>query len=89
MALEKFRYTSKDGVEIVLPKFSSAKSGLLRKLRKESEVEVIYSLLESLADEKNLALTDDLPIPELGEMYKAWQEDAGVTAGESSASSTS
>lgn len=89
MALENFHYTAEDGTKLVLPKFSSVKSGIIRKLRKEGELEVLYGVLEAMADEATLAQTDELSAPELVKMFRAWQEDAGVTAGESSASSTS
>lgn len=89
MTMEKFHYTTQAGVDITLPKFGNVKSGAVRKLRSSGEMEVIFGILEDMADARALAKIDEMPLPELGEMFKAWQEDTGVTVGESGASSTS
>lgn len=60
--------------------------GTIRKLRKESEVEQFFGLLESVAAEKDLALIDTLGQKQVAELMEAWQKDAGVSLGESKAS---
>lgn len=84
--LEKFRWTSPAGVEIVLPHMKSIKSGIIRRHRKEEGVDFIFSVLEELADADTLAKVDELDTGELNTLVEKWQ--AEVTPGESAGSST-
>lgn len=85
MATEKFHY--KVGTKtIVLPRYKHIPMGILRKLRKEDVDEQLFGLLETVADEKTLALLDELDQERFQEFYQAWQADSEVTQGESSAS---
>ncbi len=89
MATEKFHYKAESGASIALPRFGQVPSGLIRKVRKESPVEQMFSILEGVCDAKTLDAIDLLDSAELNVMVGAWQEDAKVSPGESSASSTS
>ena len=87
--LDKFRYTTQAGKVIVLPPMQSVKSGVLRKNRNKPEIEFMFLILESIVDDENLELLDELGMDETGDLYEKWQEFNGVTVGESSGSSTS
>ena len=80
MATEKFHYPTAGG-EIVVPHISKIKTGLLRKYRKQDEMDMAFSILEELVDEGTLALIDDLERDELEKFMTKWQ--AGATVGES------
>ena len=89
MALEKFHYTTEAGVKITLPKFMQGiKTGLVRKIRKLEPGSQVFEIVEAVADEETLALIDELGPEEFGELVKAWQKDAGIDLGESSASAS-
>lgn len=87
MATENFHYdvpgTKK---KIIIPHFNTAPAGVYRKNRKESEAELVLSVLENLASEKTLETIDTMTIAEFAEFNKAWQEASKPSAGESSAS---
>lgn len=85
MSMEQFHWTSPSGAEIVLPHISKIKAGLLRKYRKQEEIDMVFSIIESVADEKTLALIDDLDQGDLEKFMEKWQ--AGSSVGESSRSS--
>lgn len=89
MALEKFHYTTADGTKITLPKYMQGiNTGFIRRIRKLSDAEQMFEIIEAVADEETLAAIDELEPRELGEMYNAWQKDAGVGVGESEASAS-
>lgn len=85
MATEKFRWTSSEGVEIVLPHMDKIKAGIIRRHRKEEPVDFIFSVLEEVGDEENIAKVDDLETPDLNALIEKWQ--GGAAPGESSRSS--
>lgn len=85
MSMEKFHWTSPNGVEIVLPHLSKIKSGLLRRFRKLEEIDMVFSIIEEIADPETLAAIDDLEQGELEKFMADWQ--AGAKVGESSRSS--
>ena len=89
MATEKFHYTTEAGKKISLPKFKNIPVGVIRKVRKESQVEQMFTILEAVTDEATIAKVDALGSEELGQLIQAWQEDSKVNMGESEASSTS
>lgn len=90
MALEKFHHTV-GKTKISLPKFDQVFTtfGQVREFRKLDVGEQMFALIERAADETNLAKIDKLSMPEVKDLLVAWQRDAGVTVGESSASATS
>jgi hypothetical protein len=84
--MEQFHWTSPGGVEIVLPRLSKIKSGLLRKHRHKDPDDHMFSIIEEVADEDMLAKIDNLETGEFNDMSEAW--GATISAGESSSSST-
>lgn len=84
---DRFTWTSPSGVEVTLPSLRRIKSGTLRKLRANGEIELIYGVLEELASPEQLEATDRLDLDELSEMFAAWQS-SGASLGEASRSST-
>lgn len=90
MAYEKFHFEFDDGKKITLPKFDSVMTvGFARKNRKMDQAELGWMVLEKAADEKTLDVIDDQSLKTFESLMKAWQEDSGVSVGESSGSSTS
>ena len=86
MALEQFTYKTKSGRVVRLPKFDNIPFDVVRKLRKESEEEQFFGMIEQVADEKMLALIDSLGQAEIIELMEAWQKDGGVEMGKSTPS---
>ena len=87
MAKEKFHYPTKHG-EIVLPRFSNLKTGMMRKVRRMDPADQIFTILEELLSEEGLEIFDKMDGEEMEEFVGAWQANAGVILGESKASST-
>lgn len=83
---EMFHWTSPDGVEITLPRLDQIKAGVLRRNRTKDPVDMLFSILEDVGDDKTLAKVDDLSMPALNSLMEKWQ--AEVSLGESSGSST-
>lgn len=88
MTTERFHYKH-DGHEIALPYMKNLKAGMLRKIRKLPLDDQVFTILEQVASEDDLAILDDMDGDELNAFIAAWQEASGVTLGESQASSTS
>ena len=86
MAFEKFHWQSPAGVEITLPRMDQISSGILRRHRKENEIDFMFSLLEETSDTETLAKLDDLPFADLNALSEKWQ--ATIALGESSGSSS-
>jgi hypothetical protein len=84
---EPFNWTAPDGGTITLPKMKHIKAGVLRRYRKLDGIDMVFSILEEVADAATLAKIDDLDTDGLEALAEAWQGDVGV--GESSGSSTS
>lgn len=87
---EKFTHTV-GKTKISLPKFDQVFTtfGQVREFRKLEPGEQMFSLIENAADDANLKKIDTLSIDQVKDLLVAWQTDAGVTVGESSASATS
>ncbi|MEW2011407.1 hypothetical protein AB0300_18250 [Microbacterium sp. NPDC078814] len=90
MTLEKFHH-SVGKVKITLPKFDQVFTtfGQVREFRRLPAEEQMFALIERAADEPNLKRIDSLSMPQVKDLLVAWQRDAGVSLGESSASATS
>lgn len=88
MATEKFHYKVGDR-EIVLPKMENLPSGLIRRLRKTNDLEMMYGLLEANLGDEDMAALDDLTMKEIADLYSAWEAGSETSMGESSGSSTS
>lgn len=89
MALEKFHYTTESGKSITLPKFKHIAAGVIRKVRKLTMADQIFTALESFGEDKVLAVLDELTQEQFNTFIEAWQEDSKVTPGELKASSDS
>lgn len=81
MALEKFHY-SFGTKKVTLPLFDALPFGVIRKLRKQSEQEQFFALLEEVADEKSLAVIDTMTSGDVADMMTEWQSAAGIKADE-------
>lgn len=79
-----FTYTY-DGKTISLPKFGEFPFGVIRKIRKLTDEEQFYSLLELVTknDPDTLDVIDEMYADDIVALVEAWQEDAGVSLGES------
>jgi len=77
-----FTYTLEDGSTITLPPFNSVKPGLIRKIRKLSDVDQFFTVLETLADEDTIVKIDDMDHDEFEDFQKEWFRHAGVDVGE-------
>lgn len=84
MTTEKFHYATASGAEITLPRMNQIKAGLIRRHRAKEPMDFIFSLLEELDDQENLAKIDDLSTDEFNDLVGKWQSE--VTLGESSGS---
>lgn len=77
-------FTYKIGTEeIVLPSLSYLKPGLVRKIRRMSDIDRMYTLFEEVLDEKELKLLDDLDPEEFEKLCEEWNEHSEVNLGES------
>lgn len=90
MTTEKFIHTV-GKAKITLPKFDQVFTsfGEVRAFRKLDQGEQMFALIEKAADDVNLAKIDSLSIEQVKDLLVAWQQDAGISLGESSASATS
>jgi hypothetical protein len=78
-----FTWTSPQGVEITLPSMKeSLTSGMVRKNRTKPDMDFMYSVVEEIVDAENLAKMDALNMNDTEALFKAWQADGGITAGE-------
>lgn len=77
-----FVYTMADGTELTLPAFNSVKPGLIRKIRKLSDVDQFFTVLEAVADEDTIAKIDDMDHDVFEDFQKEWFRHAGVDVGE-------
>lgn len=78
-----FEYTTESGQDISLPRFDSVKPGVIRKIRKLSDVDQFFTVLETLADAETLAVIDDMEQGEFQALQEAWFKHSGVELGES------
>lgn len=84
---QTFQFTTANGT-ITMPLLEFIDFGVGRKLRNLDESEAIYTLVESVADEKSLAVIDRMKAAEVGEFIEAYYKASGVDLGESSASAS-
>lgn len=90
MTTERFHHTV-GKTKITLPKFDQVFTtfGQVREFRRLDAGEQMFTLIERAADDANLKKIDTLSIDQVKDLLVAWQRDAGVTVGESSASASS
>lgn len=76
-----YPFTGVDGKTYELPHFSPKEAGLtggdLRKNR-QNEAELIFLILEGLADEETLEAMDQLPADQYEEVMLGWQKASGA-----------
>jgi len=84
--MSDFSYTFKDGTDITVAEFK-APFGLIRKIRKHSESEQGFELIEGLLSEDQLAVIDEQSADEVNDFVTAWSEAA--SSGEKSAGADS
>lgn len=82
--MEKIEFTV-DGKTYVLPTFVIT-SGEMRKLRRLNNLDAWYTLLEWKADPELIEASDKLPMQEVLDLLKRWNQ--GLSLGESSGSSS-
>ena len=75
------------GKKVTLPDFKDLPVGVIRKARKESPDEMMWVVVETVLDEKALALIDTMSISEFNEAMMGWTQ--GAPLGESLQSSKS
>ena len=84
----EFRYTFKSGETLTFPRFKSVVTfGMSRRLRKMSEAEQTFVLMEEICDDEELAVLDKMDTEETEAFFTAWQADSDVSMGKSSGSS--
>lgn len=86
--LEKFHFEH-GGKKFDLPLLSNLKFGLIRKLRKASQEEQMFMIIEEVSDKRALAAIDDMTSEEVGKLMTEWQKASGVDMGESEGSAES
>lgn len=80
-----------NGQTIRLPKFGDWNFGVRRRLLAagDDDEAAITIVLSGSADAENLAIIDQMHTRDLVKLINAWQEDAGITVGESESSGES
>jgi hypothetical protein len=81
---EKFHHQTPHG-EIVMPRMGQLPLGAVRKIRKLTDADGLFTLLEDIAADQ-LPVIDQLTVEEFNAFAEAWRADSGVGVGESSAS---
>jgi hypothetical protein len=76
-----------NGKTIELPDFKNLKVGLIRKARKSSPDELMWTIVEGALDEKQLAILDTMSMEEFNSAMTGWTQ--GAPLGESLQSSKS
>ncbi|WP_282777287.1 MULTISPECIES: hypothetical protein [unclassified Nocardia] len=71
-----------NGVEIQLPSLSYLKPGVVRRIRRLSDVDAMYTLLEMSLSPEALAALDDMDPDAYHEMLEAWRAHSGISLGE-------
>lgn len=66
-----------------LPRFGTWPSGLVRRVRKLSDMDATFTILEEIADPDTLAAIDEMTLEQFNKFEKDWAAHAGVTLGES------
>jgi len=70
-----FVWTATDGTEIAL-NTTDLHAGIFRRIRKLDDMDAMFTLLESVADDDALKSIDALPLSDLPALFKAWLEAA-------------
>lgn len=81
-----FTFKASDGVTVGLAALAGKRkprSGFLRKLRKEAEMEQMWTILELVSSPAALAVSDEFEDEDYAAMYNEWAEWSKTTVGES------
>jgi hypothetical protein len=74
-----FVWTAADGTVIRLPKLGSLGSGAIRRNRTKTDLDFLFSILEEVMTEAELAELDRLTLAETNQLFAGWQQDAKVS----------
>jgi len=74
-----FYWTASDGTEIRVPKLDTLDGGIVRRTRKLEPLDQMFTIVEELLSEDELAALDALPLAENNRLFRDWQKDAGAT----------
>src|SRR5690606_5381085 len=77
-----------NGETYTLPPYKSIKPGLMRRVRKLTDMDATFTILEEIAPKDTLAALDDMTMERFDAVITGWLEHSGITPGESSSSST-
>lgn len=80
---EKFVYEVDAKRKITLPQFGQVPFGIVRRGRHLPPEEQFYFMFEELLSEKDIAILDTLTSEQVGDLMDKWQDQAGVSLGES------
>ncbi|HEX5541110.1 MAG TPA: hypothetical protein VFX60_06040 [Micromonospora sp.] len=70
------------GETYTLPRYGSIKPGLIRRIRKLSDLDATFTILEEVANADALAALDDMSMDEFNQVQRDWLEHSGITLGE-------
>lgn len=84
--MEKFHYTLPDGHKITLPKMENVPLGIVRKTRRLTQADQVFTMLEEFLPESDLEHMDKMDRAGFQDLMEAWKGEAEVDLGESSAS---
>lgn len=71
------------GNKVTLPSFSSVMTfGRARRLRSLPQEEQVFSIMEEICDDEQLAVLDEMTPEETEAFFTAWQAASGASLGE-------
>ena len=80
---DKFVYEVDSKRKITLPKFGEVPFGIVRRGRHLPPEEQFYFMFEELLSEKDIEVLDSLTSVQVSDLMDKWQDEAGVSLGES------
>lgn len=71
------------GVKVTVPSFSSVMTfGRARRLRALPQEEQVFTIMEEICDDEQLAVLDQMTTEETEAFFTAWQAASGASLGE-------
>ena len=87
MAIKDTKFTYKfDGKEFTVPRVDQLKVKVVRKIQDLDGGDELFGILDLIADDKAMAVIDEMTMKDLEKFFESWQASAEVTVGESEAS---